>query len=116
MEVVRSTLGHQAHHRSRRPAVFGRELIGDQTELLNDFWIVHHLLSPGDTGIVRVLAVNHEAVAANTRAIHREVCARCEYLVPTIELTDSRSRKGKSENVSEPAVAAAWRRQNREVG
>src|SRR6266852_5182983 len=35
MEVIRPAFGDQVHHRSRRLAVFGRELVRDQSEFLN---------------------------------------------------------------------------------
>src|SRR5215475_5174488 len=98
MELVRSALGDQAHHRPCGPTVFGRELIRDQTELLNDFRIVHHLLSPGNSRVVGVLTVNHEVVATRTSAICGEVGTTCKCLVSVVELADSRSAKGKSKN------------------
>src|SRR5713226_644928 len=113
MEDVRSALGDQVHHRSRCPAVFGRELVRDQSEFLNDFWVVQHLLSSSNSGVIGVLTVNHEVVATRTRTVHGEVRARCKDLVSAVELTDSRGPEGKSESVSETATR---RRQGRKVG
>src|SRR3954471_3684610 len=114
MEVVGSALCYHANDGSRCPAVFGRELVRDHPEFLDDLRVVQNLLSPGRSRVIRILTVDDEAVAASTRAIRREVCPGCEHLVTAIELAYTRSRQGKSEDVTESA--STCRGQRRKVG
>ena len=116
MILVRAALGDHIHDGARGAAVLRRELIGDQPELLDDVRIVDNLLAAGDAGVVGVLSINDEVVAARARAVHGKVCARSKGRVAAVELADARRGERKGEHVAEPTSAAdAARRVCRQV-
>ena len=76
MIIVRAALGHRIEDGAAVAPIFGRELIGDEPDLLNQVGIVERHGGAGLPEIVVVLAVDHEIIRTDAPTIGREADAR----------------------------------------
>src|SRR5262245_27202014 len=106
MKAVAAALRDRIHNRTGGASVLGRELVCDQPDLFHDIGIVHELRPPGDAGVVRILPVNSEIVAAHPHTVTRKRCAVGERTISGVNLAYSRCRESHCKHVTETAACS----------
>src|SRR5262245_16484471 len=104
VKFIGAALGYHADHRSRIASMLGQKLVGDHADFLDDIWIIEHLVASRYARLVRILAIDHEVVAVEATAVHREVSPGSPGDVAAIELAYPRSRKSMAKYIPESAA------------